>query len=314
MAFALPIASAEALGQNMSLYSDSINPMVVRTGEDKATDIAVELLASNIPNVRVKSANNIEDLASYTKLSSHALFVVGHGHRSGMEIGDEITSWAELKDSAKSFQGIRQFYIACHSEEMISAKTTAFSGPVDAEIGAALATWQYNQIFNKDGIGINDIIEMAEAKDAGNRPVNPLYWGPTEKLWAAIDYVIWMIVTVCGAVWAQYSLRVAAACVTAELLGKALSFARVYERYLRGWMDFTSFVVATFTTVVGMAWTIISKLPFFIAAAIFGIFAAEVATGGWAIAAMLIFSLASLTVWTITALNDCYDANDIYGA
>jgi hypothetical protein len=289
------------------------SPLILQLNEDEATNAAVNLLTSNIPKARVKQIEELSAMEYYAKISTKDIFYVSHGSPYGLKVGQEMATWDQVKHSTNAFQGVRQYVIACHSESMISPRTTAFSGPIDAEIAAAVSVWQHNQIYDRNGITFSEIIDLAIAKDEGNRPIYTLRWGPTEMAWAGIDFAIWLITTVAGVAWAKAALRWGAVCVFAKLYYSALKVATLLYRFAKGWMSFFSFLVAMLFTIGGMIWTILSAVTWWLYVILATMFGIQLASGPGGLTLALIIGGVTLGLLLLTVLNDVIDPNDYYG-
>jgi hypothetical protein len=321
---------AQGAGQSARTLLDITSPLVLRTGHDEMTDAAVNTLTQNIPEARVKTVNDLTQIEGYSKISVNQIFYVGHGNPYGLKIGNKVAAWKEIQASTAEFRGIRQYFVACNSELMSSPRTTAFSGVIDAEIGASIAVWQYNQICDKDGLAVTAILDLAQAKAEGRRPTYPLYyldpggggggggggstayWGTTEKIWAAIDFAIWVITTVAGLGGLSSTFKWAAQMVYVEIAASCVQIATYLIRYALGQMGFTDMLCSIFSSLWDIMWAIVQETAVWIIVAFGLAIGVHATTGGVTLALTLIASLISLGFWVATVVSDYYDSNDIY--
>jgi hypothetical protein len=309
-------------------------------GNDVAVESATSVLREDITNARVKDVNSIEDLDYPVKVAHAEVFYVGHGNDAGLQIGDEVVSWETVRGKLDGSPAVHHWVIACESNNILrpqDRRITAIPGEIDAVVSSHIALAIRDNALNQ-GPEIHLQKAMAHYLDIQNGATESLplllvneggssgggssggssgstssaVWSDQEKIFAGIDFVIWFICTVASCAWAKSPITYAARAIKWILASKMLQIAFYLYRFAVGNLDMMGLMVSCFITIVSAAWTIISYLAWYIAAAITAIFTAQVTLGGPSLVFTLVISLALLGYWGYHVIRDYNDPDGDY--
>ncbi|MFW9906600.1 MAG: hypothetical protein ACFFFH_19995 [Candidatus Thorarchaeota archaeon] len=155
------ISTILAVSQAKTLYIESTSPTIIAFGNDEAIQTAVREIKNDIPNTRIKEINDYSSLKKTFPRYAKYIFYVGHGEEAGLLVGTSLISWDDINALVHNFNGVHQFFVACHSDSIAATRRTTFSGKIDAIIAAKISvTWI--KIYDTPKITLENALSIVE--------------------------------------------------------------------------------------------------------------------------------------------------------
>ncbi len=153
------VSTILATHQAKTFYIESTSPTIIALGNDEAIQTAVREIKNNIPNSRIKEINDYSTLKETFPVYAKYIFYVGHGEETGLLVGTSLISWDDINTLALNFKGVRQFFVACHSDSIVTTGRTTFSGKIDAIVAAKISvTW--SKIYDNPKITLENTLPI----------------------------------------------------------------------------------------------------------------------------------------------------------
>ncbi|MDF1537300.1 MAG: hypothetical protein P1Q69_00120 [Candidatus Thorarchaeota archaeon] len=162
---------------------------------DTNTVLAVETFIKQIENSEIQVAKTSLECVFSNYVSGDSLVIVGHGQQSGLLMQDILVSWPDLYRRIAECELGRTVVLACNSPSDEANAIFGFSGRIDAESGAILASLILLSVLDKEAVADLPFSRVAECQKAMLHPLGRVlylvhgYWGKVSDMESLRSYL-----------------------------------------------------------------------------------------------------------------------------